>query len=432
MSFFHTFYYRFVALSTISAATPRETTDSKSHTRHMTYHSTHARSPYPHVKVRAFSTLKIEILARFSAAIQNFRSARSSTFCFRHPSLSAAPRSASMKVGKPKSKRVPVRLRNKIEKASNAKQRKQRKEAKKNPQWKSRVKKDPGIPNLFPYKAKVLAEIEESKRRKEEEQMRRREVAKAQREGRAVAEVDGVVGDAEGDEILLDEEDEDVEEGMDLVEDGADAKNPMAALLASASARADAYTHDDEYNDDDDVDDEDDENEAWNGIPEGPSSNQPTGPPGPTVKGLPKPALADPVKTCTKLLQQMQQTTDGIQRMIDHYAMPPPVTAGSDLPTRFLVEVARKRGRLGRGGVPNLHSAALTVLGDVNEGRLVLPAVQPVAVEKKSVVREVGDGKGEVRVVEKMAQPFKIEGLWGGGNEDDGGLRVEEQMVVER
>ena len=74
-----------------------------------------------------------------------------------------------MKVGKPKSKRVPVRLRNKIEKASSAKQRKARKEAKKNPQWKSRLKKDPGIPNLFPYKAKVLAEIEEGRRKKEEE-----------------------------------------------------------------------------------------------------------------------------------------------------------------------------------------------------------------------------------------------------------------------
>ncbi|EME49544.1 hypothetical protein DOTSEDRAFT_122313, partial [Dothistroma septosporum NZE10] len=69
-----------------------------------------------------------------------------------------------MKVGKPKSKRVPVRLRHKIQKASANKQRKERKDAKKNPQWRSRLKKDPGVPNLFPYKDKVLAEIEESKR----------------------------------------------------------------------------------------------------------------------------------------------------------------------------------------------------------------------------------------------------------------------------
>ena len=92
-----------------------------------------------------------------------------------------------MKVGKPISKRVPVRLRHKIQKASAAKQRKQRKEAKTNPQWRSRLKKDPGIPNLFPYKAKVLAEIEEARRKKEEDVQRRREIAKAQRQGVALS-----------------------------------------------------------------------------------------------------------------------------------------------------------------------------------------------------------------------------------------------------
>lgn len=340
-----------------------------------------------------------------------------------------------MRIGKPQSKRTPVRLRHKIQKASNAKQRKQRKEAKKNPQWKSRVKKDPGIPNLFPYKAKLLAEIEEGKRRRVEEAVRKREVAKAQREGRAVGEVDGVVAggdvmvDENGDELLLDEEDADADEGMEVEDDGA--ANPMAALLASASARADAYTQDDDAFDDDSEDDEDEDDE-WTGITETPKVKKSVDPAEPKVKGLPKPALDDPIKTCTKLLQQMQQTTDGIQRMIEHYQMPPLVTAGSDLPTRFLVEVARKRGRLGKGGVPNLHSAALTVLGDLHEGRLVLPAVQPVAVEKtKTVVKAGGAGKGQVTVVEKMAEPFRIEGLWSGDREGDGGVRVGEEMVVE-
>lgn len=329
-----------------------------------------------------------------------------------------------MKVGKPKSKRVPVRLRHKIEKASNAKKRKQRKEAKKNPQWKSRVKKDPGIPNLFPYKAKMLAEIEETKRRKEEEQMQRREVAKAQREGRAVAEVDGGVVDAEGDEVLLDEEDD--EEDKDEIMGGqeAGAANPMAALLASAKARADAYTEDDEDEDDESSEVSDD---AENGVAV--PINKPTGPANPPVKGsaskgLPKPALTDPIATCTKLLAQMQSTTDGIQRMLDYYSIPPLVTAGSDLPTRFLVEVARKRGRLGRGGVPNLHSSALTVLGDVYDGRLVLPAVEKVERKEKRKL----EGGGQVKVVETMARPFRIEGLWG----DDGGDEVAKEMVVER
>merc|ERR1711939_1008927 len=82
-----------------------------------------------------------------------------------------------------KSKRTPVRLRHKIEKASAAKQRKQRKEAKKNPQWKSRLKKDPGIPNLFPFKEKLLEEIEEKKRQKAENAQRLRDAAKDKKKG---------------------------------------------------------------------------------------------------------------------------------------------------------------------------------------------------------------------------------------------------------
>ena len=323
-----------------------------------------------------------------------------------------------MKVGKPKSKRVPVRLRHKIEKASAAKQRKQRKEAKKTPQWRSRLKKDPGIPNLFPYKAKVLAEIEENKRKKEEEALRRREVAKAQRQGKVVADVEEVAATAdEGEdaEVLLDhEEDAEEEDVMDEQEDS----NPMAALLASAQARAQAYGHDE-----DPVEKEDgDEDEEWSGIED---DTIQTPPDQSTRKVLPKQALADPIKAVSALLERMRRTIDGIQRLMDYYQMPPLVTAGGELSSSFLVEIARKRGRLGRGGVPNLHSAALIVLNDLNEERLELPAVES-ANELKKVD---ASGKGGVQIVSKMAEPFGIEGLWGDDAKDS---RVAmEAMVAE-
>ena len=102
----------------------------------------------------------------------------------------------------PKSKRTPVRLRHKIEKASAAKQRKQRKASKKvvdslcdssravlltrrlqHPEWTSRLKKDPGIPNLFPYKDRILNEIEEKRRLKDEEAARKRSEERARRRG---------------------------------------------------------------------------------------------------------------------------------------------------------------------------------------------------------------------------------------------------------
>ncbi|CAK7235378.1 nuclear GTP-binding protein nug1 [Sporothrix curviconia] len=161
---------------------------------------------------------------------------------------------------KPKSKRQPVRLRHKIEKAAAAKQKKDRKLAKKNPEWRSKLKKDPGIPNLFPYKEKLLQQIEETRIRKQEEQKRRRELAKAAQTGTATDDNDDAM---EGDDVE-DEADEDGD--MDL-EDGdddepVDESNPMAALIASARRAARKYKNkrreDPEYEEGDSMDDGDD------------------------------------------------------------------------------------------------------------------------------------------------------------------------------
>lgn len=75
---------------------------------------------------------------------------------------------------KAKSKRVSAAKRYKIEKKVAEHHRKQRREAKKNPQPK-RLKKDPGIPNLFPFKDKLLQQAEESKRKAAEEKERQRD-----------------------------------------------------------------------------------------------------------------------------------------------------------------------------------------------------------------------------------------------------------------
>ncbi|KAK4957640.1 nuclear GTP-binding protein nug1 [Elasticomyces elasticus] len=311
-----------------------------------------------------------------------------------------------MRIGKPQSKRGTVRLRHKIEKASVAKQRKGRKEAKKNPQWKSRIAKDPGIPNQFPYKAKVLAEIEEARRRKTEEAQRRKDVAKAQRTGTVVpakASESAAVEAEHEDEILLDEDEDDVDEEME--EEGS-GSNPMAALLASAQARAQAYSKEDAAAEEEEEDDDDEESEEedndWSGIKEVKSA----APSATTRKALPIQALADPIKSVTALLERMQKTQNGIKRLIEHYQIPEIVTSSNDTTSRFLVEVARKRGRLGRGGVPNLNAAALMVLSDLNEERLQLPA-------EMSKKPSTAVNKGEVQIVSQMAQPFRIEGLFG-------------------
>ncbi|KAK3330193.1 P-loop containing nucleoside triphosphate hydrolase protein [Apodospora peruviana] len=158
---------------------------------------------------------------------------------------------------KPKSKRTPTRLRNKIQKASAAKQRKEKKLAKKNPEWRSKLKKDPGIPNLFPYKEKLLHKIEEDRVRRKEELQRKREMAKAARTGdvddasnTGMEQDDGMEGIVEDDDVM----DEDASD--------MDESDPLAALVASARRAAEKYDRElqsgDEMDDDDDSDSDDD------------------------------------------------------------------------------------------------------------------------------------------------------------------------------
>ncbi|KAI5310493.1 hypothetical protein KEM55_006366, partial [Ascosphaera atra] len=162
-----------------------------------------------------------------------------------------------MNLGK-KSKRMPTRLRAKIHKASNSKQRKERKLAKQNPQWRSRIKKDPGVPNLFPFKNQMLAELEERKRKQEEEKLRLREEARQARKEEKKRAREERGEPMEADEEISDVSDvEGGDEMMDEDMDGAvDESNPMAALLASARARAAEYSG---VPEEDDVMDEDDE-----------------------------------------------------------------------------------------------------------------------------------------------------------------------------
>lgn len=160
----------------------------------------------------------------------------------------------------PKSKRQPVRLRHKIEKASVAKQKKARKLAKGNPEWRSRLKKDPGIPNLFPYKDKILAEIEEGRLRKAEEQAKKRAEAKATKATKSGEQVEREV------EARMEGVDEEDIMDEDIDEDTDEDANPMAALLASARAAAQDYEEELESGDDMEEDEESDEDDDVDGV----------------------------------------------------------------------------------------------------------------------------------------------------------------------
>ena len=89
-----------------------------------------------------------------------------------------------------KSKRQPLKMKHKIERKCREHQRKVRRDAKRNPQ--KHRKRDPGIPNSWPFKQKLLAEQEARREREVEERAAlkaaRKEEQKAQR--KAEAEMD--------------------------------------------------------------------------------------------------------------------------------------------------------------------------------------------------------------------------------------------------
>ncbi|KAL3428028.1 nucleolar GTP-binding protein 2 [Phlyctema vagabunda] len=516
------------------------------------------------------------------------------------------------KPGKPKSKRTPVRLRHKIEKASAAKQKKARKEAKSNPEWRSKIKKDPGIPNLFPYKEKILQQIETDRARKLEEAAKRRADAKATKTGEQVerdveARMEGVEVD---DDDFMDED----------LEDDEDA-NPMAALLASARAAAAQYEDgsDDEMDEDDEDSDEDNEDgvkldglptrkdgsrKAFDKVfkqvvdqadvvlyvldardPEGTRSKEvermvmaaasggkrlililnkidlipaavlktwlvhlrryfPTLPlrasgPAPNahtfthrqltvqstsatlfralksfaaakqlkraisvgvigypnvgkssvinaltsrlggagsacpvgaeagvttslrevkidsklklldspgivfpsagdgtkaskveeqarlvlLNAVPPKQIEDPVPAVSLLLKRLSRSEGMLTKLMDVYGLPPLLTSNGDPTTDFLVQVARKRGRLGKGGVPNISSAATTVITDWRDGRIQgwmdtpVLAIAPAASAGKTqdANAPIGDQK---EIVSEWSAEFKLEGLWGDGKDE--------------
>ncbi|GMG23873.1 unnamed protein product [Ambrosiozyma monospora] len=128
-----------------------------------------------------------------------------------------------VRVRKKTSKRVSTRMKEGIKKKASAQRRKDAKKAKKDITWRSKSK-DPGIPSNFPYRDKLLMQIEEQRKEKLEEKIRKKAERKRLQQGGAI---DG------GDADAMDEDDEE------------DEGNGLAALMESAQRAAAEYNGED-------------------------------------------------------------------------------------------------------------------------------------------------------------------------------------------
>ena len=140
------------------------------------------------------------------------------------------------------------------------------------------------------------------------------------------------------------------------------------------------------------------------------------------LNAVPPKNIDDPVPAVTLLLRRLAaRGPELMERLAAVYDLPPLVTDHGDPTTDFLVQVARKRGRLGRGGVPNINAAAMTVVTDWRDGRIQgwneAPVLQVAEAAPGAVADKGKDGGAVVpdqkEIVTEWAKEFKLEGLWG-------------------
>lgn len=124
------------------------------------------------------------------------------------------------------------------------------------------------------------------------------------------------------------------------------------------------------------------------------------------LNALPPKQITDPLPAISLLLARPGM----LSSLLKTYEIPALLpSSDGDLTVDFLVQVARKRGRLGKGGVPNLNAAAMGVLSDWRDGRVQGWVEAPVEEQSREVKI----------VVKEWAKEFKIEGLWDDEGEEE-------------
>lgn len=154
------------------------------------------------------------------------------------------------------------------------------------------------------------------------------------------------------------------------------------------------------------------------------------------LNALPPKQIDDPIPAVSLLLKRLCKNPDLKDRLIATYDIPKLMTETvKDMVTDFLVHIARKKGRLLKGGIPDLNAAATSVITDWRDGRLAGWTLPKVATStllletpgfgtstSELVLDKSESGRPEEKmVVTEWAKEFSLEGLWDGnfGGEDD-------------
>jgi nuclear GTP-binding protein len=149
------------------------------------------------------------------------------------------------------------------------------------------------------------------------------------------------------------------------------------------------------------------------------------------LNAIPPKQISDPIPAVTLLLRRFSTSPTLLQKLFDVYNIPPLASlAAPDYTKNFLIEVARKRGRLGKGGVPNLDSAAVAVIMDWRDGRIQgwidPPTFSPTAKEgiKVDTANVEADQK---EIVGQWMEEFNLEEFNRVGGEEEIEVEMQER-----
>ncbi|CAG87387.2 DEHA2D16786p [Debaryomyces hansenii CBS767] len=148
------------------------------------------------------------------------------------------------------------------------------------------------------------------------------------------------------------------------------------------------------------------------------------------LSAIPPKQISDPMGAVNMLLKKFSKDSEMADGLKKYYSLPPlPSSDLNEFSKQFLIHIARTKGRLGKGGVPNLEAAAMSVLNDWRDGRIIgwtLPKASKSTSDGIDVADVNIDGpkssmRGEkeppkieqTTVVSTWAKEFDLDGLLG-------------------
>ncbi|SCU84142.1 LAFA_0D08416g1_1 [Lachancea sp. 'fantastica'] len=142
------------------------------------------------------------------------------------------------------------------------------------------------------------------------------------------------------------------------------------------------------------------------------------------LSALPQKHIVDSYPAVLMMVKRLSKSDEMTEAFKQLYQLPPiPAPDADSFTKQFLIHVARKRGRIGKGGVPNLNSAGLSVLNDWRDGKIlawVLPnsskessksaatAAQPSASGSSKPLQNAE----QAAIVSEWSKEFDLDGLF--------------------